>query len=456
MKKAMRTRLAAFALVVVLAAPSAMAAVICVTPASVALCPHHTINAAISAVAPGDTIQVAPGTYYESSINVPPGLDGLTISGAGKAATILDIGNNTALAITGSSLMGFYIESRKVTVKNMTVRNGERGLITVAPGTTVTAMAFVGQEDTGVLVSARGAQVTLSEFRSMATAIQAGFGTIVKQNTIASTLIGVDAQDNTQVLLNTISNSSIAIQAKADGPLISSNDLRYQYVGIATLGASPTITFNKILGAVTGIDARCTSCFGGSISSNSVTDATVYGLLVSSDAPGLQVENNSVLRAGPVGIEILNSPGAGDRGVLLENNKVADAGHAEGSACYLLSGDGNVAVKNLATRCAGAGFWVVGNDNTLDGNVARDGFENGIKVDGGGVPYAFNYVTGNTSSGNTGDGIAIVGNASATTVQLNVSKLNRKHFCDNTLNATSFYGNSFAAPGAAVPCAIVH
>jgi hypothetical protein len=194
----------------------------------------------------------------------------------------------------------------------------------------------------------------------------------------------------------------------------------------------------------------------GSISGNSVTDATAFGLLVSSDAPGLQIQNNAVLRAGPAGIEIVNLSGAGDRGVFLANNTVADAGNVDGSACYFLKGDGNVAFKNQAARCAGAGFWVIGNDNTLDSNVARDGFENGIKIDPNGVPYTFNYVTGNTSSGNTGDGIAIVGNASKTTMQLNTSKLNRKDFCDSTLNAATFYGNSFAAPGAGVACAIVH
>ena len=55
--------------------------------------------------------------------------------------------------------------------------------------------------------------------------------------------------------------------------------------------------------------SRSTSCFGGSVSSNTVTDAAQAGILVTSDNPGLYVEKNSVLRAG-VGITVSNTPGA--------------------------------------------------------------------------------------------------------------------------------------------------
>src|SRR5262249_52603690 len=94
------------------AAPRAAAAVHCVAPPAVSSCPQHTIGSALVLAAPGDTILLAPGTYYESSIEIPSGLDGLTISGASKAATILDIGNNTALGVVSTSV-GFRVHSRK-------------------------------------------------------------------------------------------------------------------------------------------------------------------------------------------------------------------------------------------------------------------------------------------------------------------------------------------------------
>jgi hypothetical protein len=438
------------------ASPAAAVTIICVTPPSVPTCPNHTITAALGSAVPGAIIKLAPGTYYDDNIFIPPGLDGLQILGTSKAATILDIGSNTALGIASTGL-GLIINSRNVVVKNMTIRNGLIGLRSVAPGTIVTGNNFTGQDAFPAQLTSLGAQFTLNEVHNTVIGVvSSGFGTIVKSNLITNTIIGIDLSgDQSQVQLNKVYNAVIGIDVPADGAQVKSNDVRYQTIGILTSGAFPTVQSNKVFGSQTGIQSVCANCFGGSLALNTVTDATAVGILVSSDNPGLYVQSNSVLRAGS-GIVVANTAGAGNRTVFLVSNKASDVGNLLTGHCYSITGDGNVALKNQATRCSGSGFRVVGTGNSLESNVATNGFENGFTVDGAGVPYFDNYLNLNKTSGNTGDGFAIIGNASATTVQFNTAALNRKNFCDANDSGTSVISNSFPDPGGVVACDIVH
>jgi hypothetical protein len=446
------------------ASPAEAVTTICVTPASVTTCPSHTITAALTLASPGAIIKVAPGTYYDNNITVPAGLDGLQIVGATKTNTILDIGSNTALAVVSGGT-GIIINSRNVVVKNMMIRNGSLGVLSYAPGTIVTGMNFLGQDGLGVLLFSYNAQVTTSEFHGMSIAVLGtGFGTIVKGNLITDTTTGVIlVGDQGQVQLNKVYNSVIGIEVAADGAQVKSNDVRYQTLGILTVGAFPTVQLNKVFASQMGIESVCSTCFGGSVASNLVTDATLYGILVSSDAPGLFVQNNSVLRAG-TGIVVSNTAGGGDRAVFLLTNKAADIGNdmlaldpsSSKGHCYSITGDSNVAYKNQAKGCSSSGIYATGNNNTLDSNVAAGTFENGFTVDGAAVPYSGNYLTTNKATGNTGEGIAIIGNASGTTVQFNSATLNRTNFCDRNYNGTVLVSNSFADPGGVVACDIVH
>jgi hypothetical protein len=88
--------------------PTAQAATLCVNPTGASGC-QSTIGKAVSAASPGDTIQVAAGTYKEAvTIGMP-----LSLIGAGSTTTIIDatgLGNGILIdGVNNSGLSGIVI-----------------------------------------------------------------------------------------------------------------------------------------------------------------------------------------------------------------------------------------------------------------------------------------------------------------------------------------------------------
>jgi hypothetical protein len=90
-------------------APDARGAVLTVCPSG---CDHATIQEAIDAASPNDTIQIAAGTYYE---NLTIDKD-LTVEGAGEGATFID-GSNTDRVVEVSG-------SRQIAFADLRIQNG--------------------------------------------------------------------------------------------------------------------------------------------------------------------------------------------------------------------------------------------------------------------------------------------------------------------------------------------
>jgi len=78
---------------------------------------YPTIQGAIDAASPGDTIYVEPGMYMEGNIRINKSL---TIQGAGRSDTIIDATGNEK---------GFCIEANNVTIKDLTAKNAKYGNI---------------------------------------------------------------------------------------------------------------------------------------------------------------------------------------------------------------------------------------------------------------------------------------------------------------------------------------
>lgn len=82
---------------------------------------YKTIQAAINAASPGDTISVAEGTYRESITVNKVTLHGLTIEGAGAQKTFLNLSTIGGTAVTFQNVSG-------VTLRGFTIRKAEVGI----------------------------------------------------------------------------------------------------------------------------------------------------------------------------------------------------------------------------------------------------------------------------------------------------------------------------------------
>ena len=119
--------------------PSAAAATLCVSPGGKGGC-YTTIGGAVAAASPGDTIQVAQGTYVEGDIVI--GIP-LSLIGANSANTIINAtGKGNGIYIDGLDNVGLG----EVVVTGFTVENAnfEGILVTNASAVTISDNSVVG------------------------------------------------------------------------------------------------------------------------------------------------------------------------------------------------------------------------------------------------------------------------------------------------------------------------
>src|SRR6185503_17868908 len=136
----------------------------------------------------------------------------------------------------------------------------------------------------------------------------------------------------------------------------------------------------------------------GQVSANSLTDIQGSALVILSDSPGLVVTGNVVLRAtGGVVID--------GTGIRVQLNRVTDAGSLVPQFCMAIRGSLNTISRNTVTGCTSAAFYVAGDDMTLEGNSALNGFGDGFVVDGtnpSGPTFANTILKGNKALSSSG------------------------------------------------------
>jgi len=94
---------------------------------------YHTIQAAVDAAGPGDTINVAAGTYNEG-VSIPSGKDGLEIAGTNAIVDGTGLGdvNGFSIASDNVKIHGFTIQNFVVSVQGPTTNMLGWGIITEA------------------------------------------------------------------------------------------------------------------------------------------------------------------------------------------------------------------------------------------------------------------------------------------------------------------------------------
>ena len=224
-----------------------------------------TIAAALAVAAPGDTVHVAGG-FYNEKLEVPRGLDDLTIEG--------DVGFGSAVIGTaGTSDDILRIRANRVTVQN---------LVLVGGNTAIRLDYSTGSIVRGVVVS--GARAGIRVTRGSANLI--GFCLIADSTGGAG--IDVNRSPQTSVLYNSVANT-------------------YRE-GIRVQNSSTAIVFgNGVDSAAGGDGLRIYRVAAGTVSLNVVTHSANNGLRIQT-SPNITVQGNRADANRNFGLRVEGSP----------------------------------------------------------------------------------------------------------------------------------------------------
>ena len=447
--------LVACALVLTLLAPAAAADTISVTPAD-------DVQAVIDGLTGSDhTIVFKSGTYVVNLV-IPPGLDGLTLRGAGKVfldgyASVDGIDTAVIVQSPGVTLTRLTIRHAAdqavqiadaapalpidavdgTTLDKVTVIGGSSAVESEsgADGTTITGCTFTGLLNEAVKL--RGVGITVDSCRIQRCGSDAvnivGDQATVDRCTIElvedGEAIRIEGDDATVTSNTTVASQNQAVLVQGDRARIEKNRLSEVRSGggIEAYGDQLTITSNQVErtgGAAIEVAGHDVLIERNQLSSPRTHALLVYGIdvrLLSNRIDGTGDEDAGVFLRGLA----IKDPGSEEPsiGALVYGNRVENAfGHGfdllvadatvernqaehcgtETEGGFRIHGDGNTIERNTARDCTRDGFLIIGNDNTLVRNAAQDCTVNGFEIDEGG---ADNLLDGNSARGCVGQGL---------------------------------------------------
>lgn len=416
---------------VAVAPTPASAATLCVEPTGASGC-FTTIQDAVDNAAAGDTIVVRRGTYFENVV-IPAGLDGLTIRNQGATRQIVldPDAPNTGIGIT--------VEADDVTIRGITIENGEDDGIYVAPiasGALIDRVTVTGPDENCIEIGGPDATVKNSSL------IGCGADAINAINNIDNNADGLTIERNKirncdsdciEVVADNVTVRTTVVQTADDGK------------GIVVRGDQMLIQSNRV--SRTDDETyflTCSLCTGGLVQGNLADFAADdEGFRIEADAPGLVVKQNKAINNGNAGFQIFGV------GIRLERNLATGNGGDRFEHGFEISGSGHVLIRNIARDNHGDGFdlgtGTPASMITLDRNLAVNNTDDGFDVENG----ADVTLTRNRALSNFGVGFEVSMDATNTSLSNNTGSRNRTDFCDEG-TGTVLVGNTFATVGACV------
>lgn len=318
-----------------------------------------TIQAAINAAQPGDTVLVAPGTYFEN-INFEGKAITVTSSNGPSVTTIDGGGLDSVVTLTSGEGNGSVLKGFTITHGNSTFNAGGIQIDSSSP--IIDGNVVVNNQTCD---SGAGMQVLFSS-------------AIVRNNTITNNFragcsggvggggISLGGAGNAQILNNVISNNRIPNTASGGGISVNA-------------AGSPTIAGNTIAGNVSSED-------GGGISLINHSDANIFNNLI----------YGNTARGNGGGIYFLVP--SGDRGPFLQNNTIVNNTAASGSAVFADGFDSTSQLINNILVSSGASPVVCGTFNVAQPIISfNDAFD--VTAPGfGGQCAGANGTSGNISA----------------------------------------------------------
>ncbi len=422
------------------------AASLCVN-AGVTSC-KPSIQAAVAAAGPGDSIAIAPGVYFENVL-VPAGKDGLQITGSGTA-TIVD----PDAPLLGSA---FDVRSNGVSLKNLTIRNGQNDAVSVSGSASVIqGLHIVGvRNGSGISIAALGTtghQIIGNDIRGVAAVgifVQAD-ASIIKSNVVAQCGRGIEALGAGLAVSQNRIQLAFGVGLEVDGtaPLVSGNSVEQADTALVVGADGAAVQGNRLLSGNVGLLVGCDDCSAASASLNTAS-GFITGMAVTGVGPGLSVRSNRVTDARGTPLTIA---GTGVTAALNVVSGGSPGAFSPPQPCVLVTGFEQTLDGNTVTRCGGPGFLVSGNGSLLTRNVATDAGTFGFEVACDVGPCTKNQLVGNKALLTEGQGYGVTGAATVTTLSGNSGTGNRIDFCDTTASSSTS-GNAFA--GTSTTCDVV-
>ncbi len=496
MKKHLAAALALAVLPLVTLAPHASAAVTRVFPSGACPAGATGLTNCIALSAPGDTVKVKPGTFFENVV-VSQDVTVRALDCTRRPVIDATTPAPTNAGPPGVRGIGFSVQAFGVTIDCFTIRHAtiavENGTATGFDDVRIRRLLTV-DASTGVHSFAGGDNlvVTNNLIRDGdATGILIDGGTGLKLIGNRLRRMGDDCIVGSNVPAALIQNNILTRCADTDAVRINATSPGVQIIGNRVVNADSdgfdvTSDDGVIKGnTVTNAGDNAFEIDGSNVQvKNNVASGTFFGgyFDIGCDAvpcDDVLIQNNRGLGAALlIGMNVSITPSVacavavcvrilgnvirsaqrdgflvvGDRVLLQENTALANGRESvpEGNG-FSVIGDGDRLVRNIAANNSIDGVMLQGNSGVIDGNRALDNVIDGIHV----VSGSANLLDGNVALRNLGEGLENDG--TSTTLIDNVSRKNRSDCAgDGTISVNSANnvcadGSTFLRPGSIEP-----